>query len=629
MGRSTTTVVRLRGPFAGLDAATPRRALGAAFAADTLNMVGVRGYPEVRQPIRYWGGGTAWWTAVFSSLNAVGHLRIFTENYEYGDVWLYAQVNGNLPAGGSAIRNVIFGGDGQPVFGDIPLSASQFSSGPANVNGAIFAPDPIEAAYGRKIYRHEETWETALIGTVAPAAPTLLQVLVTVPPGAMPLGTYYYALRFKNSHFGTLSPMSNGASVAVADAGRTVRVWYELPTDAQVDTVQIYRMKVGLDDTYYYLTEGPVNAVPGQNFFDDVGTSPVKTIANRAPFGLVTPPPAQACAWHKNRMIYAPATSLGELWASEYGDPELVNALNSYGIGLDDGDSCYGLLPLGTYLYALKNGSLWEFYGDDPDTFGTRLVSDNIGCTAKRSAIVRGNAGYFLGRRGFATLDANGARIISEPVNPLLLAHDASYLASATAAYDEYYDALILNVPDATNGARQYVYHPATGSWHVWDYEAFAVGEYVYAGQRRAIFVGSLSAGDWQNYGEIGVLAAPGNTPWQDANSGAGQRPINYLWKTGDLDLGLQRTKKVFRVGVGFDRVPTAAVDSVTLGATVDQDDAGEATSTLPLSENPVSAFQRVGAACETVAVSVRGDATGRIRLTSIEIVAEPIGNSP
>lgn len=105
-----------------------------------------------------------------------------------------------------------------------------------------------------------------------------------------------------------------------------------------------------------------------------------------------------------------------ELWFSDIGEPEGIEADWSFEFRTDDGDRVTAMKSYLNRLVVWKELSMHELVGDDPENFTTREVSTEYGCLNNRCVAVWHNMCWFLDRKGIGQYSGGLPEIVSTKI---------------------------------------------------------------------------------------------------------------------------------------------------------------------------------------------------------------------
>ena len=176
------------------------------------------------------------------------------------------------------------------------------------------------------------------------------------------------------------------------------------------------------------------------------------------------------------------------IW-SELDNPHHFQNIQSFSfidVDADDGDEIQALRSLGDVLLILKTRSIHILTGNPQGSGQTGLQVrrvEDIGCVAKRSAVVIHGRCFFLSQDGVYAVDRTGQVTpvaLSEPIQPLIAGLKRNLLDKAHAIHDPAQGLYILSVPGLTRQLRGcgdtgreindgcFAYDLQRGQWAVW-----------------------------------------------------------------------------------------------------------------------------------------------------------------
>ena len=163
------------------------------------------------------------------------------------------------------------------------------------------------------------------------------------------------------------------------------------------------------------------------------------------------------------------------LFFSKYREPEAVPLLNFVEIGSSD-QPILRIIPLRESLFVFTTGGVYRLTGDNPRNLTIEPFDLTIKLLAPESAVALANSIYCLTNQGVVSINDNGLKIESRPVEDviqriLLSPHVDKCFAVAYESDRKY----ILNLPNADgNIEEQYVLNIITQGWTRWTIAALS-----------------------------------------------------------------------------------------------------------------------------------------------------------
>jgi hypothetical protein len=262
------------------------------------------------------------------------------------------------------------------------------------------------------------------VGIVAPEdAPT-----VAVGASTGLTGEYGYVYCYVRSH--DVGPVHRSNPSPVSDnitvSDESVSVSYVASTDAQVDTIEIYRtLDVSESElsTQYYLVETVGNE---DGTFVDTKSDDSTTALCLTTNGV--PPKSYFCALHKDRMIYAncPDEVDGDslFMYSEIGRPEACPSANYQYFDRRDGQHITGIASLPDYLVVFKKNKMASLEGDFSKWY---TISATTGCIAPWAITTFQDKILFLSAEGWKVTDGRSVQDVSKRLIALNRSQYISY----------------------------------------------------------------------------------------------------------------------------------------------------------------------------------------------------------
>lgn len=377
-------------------------------------------------------------------------------------------------------------------------------------------------------------------GIEQPATPT---VAASATAGNLD-GTYDYKITFYSSTWGQESPAC-AASATVAPVDKQVDIT-SIPTtsDVRVDKVRIYRRKVSAyETTWHYVKEIAEGTTSTTDNALDQDVSQL-TIAPLSFDGTIPTPRYLAYQadvtflagfdLYPTRLYYTPP---GQPWA----------AYQYIEVGLGhDTEPITGLCAFQGILVVFKERSIWVLSGNSADTFYLRKVHPKIGCRSHHSIVLIGSVIYFLSEDGFYAFDGANATPLSgaealDPIRPDIVVRNYARDRYCVGIHDPHNAIILWTYSSGSSAVNDTVY-----AFH---YEASRFLEFpVYSPWRFAdgvSFVGRLSDPTTRDR-LLHVGLNSGALLYLSGSSDGGQ-PIEWNWRSGDMDAGVGARFKTWR----------------------------------------------------------------------------------
>lgn len=619
MARRFDNLVRLTGPFGGLDLSRPSRSIDPHDAINAHNVITSHGTVDLRDPVELWGTYPA--SSVGWLPGIAGELLSFTTQRNNQSWPCLAVWYGNSDLG--KMTTLIYEPNGVV---QVAGHGVYFRTCPVFANDVLYLVRLNDQTYSEKLYVGSSTgepWHLYPIGLPKPDAPSVGKG----QEGSLPPGIYRYRLTYYNSELQQEGQTSGyGQIVLAAPYDECVLVWDNpVPLDAQVDKVRIYRMLIGTDAAFYRLTEVAVGA---EQFWDHGDLVFPKIEQDMLKVGVLAPPASRTAVWHMNRMWYVPTALPGSIIHSEFEAPQLVNPTKSYATGGNVWDGINAAYSIGTTLLLFKLDELWAITGDSEDTFVCEKIATGIGAFGSPSRSPRpcqtDEALYWVHARGIFEWRNGAVRLVSAPIAPLWAQLAPNDLIRTSLGWDQYHNVVILYTP--VNPPGLLAYHPSTGKWTTWMIPSFAVGTHrggVLGGNPPSVQLDSMNMPYFVHYPSGNVLRL-NHAPdvWKDL----GTDPIGWSWKTGDMTFGTQRRKKYYFARAAWKRGLEG--NPITVKAAFSETEDASVSATGTLHSSPPDVILPLAGVSDTVRIELSAP-TGsqdQVRITEIEIDAEPIG---
>jgi len=162
----------------------------------------------------------------------------------------------------------------------------------------------------------------------------------------------------------------------------------------------------------------------------------------------------------------------GVTYFSKPNEPEAVPLANQRTIGSKSA-AILRVMALRDSLIFIKEDGVYRVNGEDYASFVATALDTTVVCQAADSVALLNNAVFCLAEQGVVEISETSARIVSEPIRPLLKAVTGKdYLAAQTHAVSYETESLYLLTtvkPNSTVSDVVYVYNSINGGWSTWD----------------------------------------------------------------------------------------------------------------------------------------------------------------
>lgn len=218
----------------------------------------------------------------------------------------------------------------------------------------------------------------------------------------------------------------------------------------------------------YYVSS--VTDIPGKMIFRSVGLTDTFyfnniTAAIAESFSPILATTGQA-------VIGTRDDGAGVAYFSKPNEPEAVPLANQRTIGSKSA-AILRVIALRDSLIFIKEDGVYRVNGDDYASFVATALDTTVVCQAADSVVLLNNAVFCLAEQGVAEISETSARVVSEPIKPLLKAVTGKdYLSSQTHAVSYETESLYLMTtvkPNSTVSDVVYVYNAVNGGWSTWD----------------------------------------------------------------------------------------------------------------------------------------------------------------
>lgn len=272
----------------------------------------------------------------------------------------------------------------------VPTGNTEFAAAliPGAANGVKFAQANnmlfgCTGSAGFKIFKDSGTLYVRAIGGRAPtSAPT---GTIGEPSSGVMNGLYEFVCTFYNSKTGVESAVSPIYSpIALVNQNIDINVSGIGTPNLDYDKVNIYIRRGGA--TVFVRNASMQVATGDTSTVLNLGNDDIDNLFTQAPLeneNGVFPANITDICWHLSRMF---ATDGVNLYYSKVGEPENWNALNFELVNPNDGQKIIALHSVNeTVLLVLKERSCYLLVGDTSQSWEIRLLTQSIGCTAKKS----------------------------------------------------------------------------------------------------------------------------------------------------------------------------------------------------------------------------------------------------
>lgn len=174
-----------------------------------------------------------------------------------------------------------------------------------------------------------------------------------------------------------------------------------------------------------------------------------------------------------NRMFSAGYSgALSNVYFSELGIPDDIEASNFFEVRTNDGDIISGLKFYNESMYIFKRRSFHQLSGTDPNSFVLREVSDQYGCLSNRAVTTYENHMLFLDSKGVILFNGANIECISNKIQNIFETMNLPVAQdTATMIHDKQRNQILLGIP--VNGASTnnltVVYDYMVGAWTKYD----------------------------------------------------------------------------------------------------------------------------------------------------------------
>jgi hypothetical protein len=262
-------------------------------------------------------------------------------------------------------------------------------------------------------------------------------------------GTIQYAVTFENSASGAESapgPLSDELDLGIRGAVNVLLENIPVPTDAQVDTVNIYRLGNGYAD-FVLVAQIPVGAASWFDFGnDDITGELLTTVDNGVPpvgMTFITEAYAMLFGVKGNRLNFTPP-----------GEPNNWPAL----FFIDFAHDIVAVAPVATGLLVLTKYTTEIVLGTNPYGFSKQTLDNSKGCISAKSLQLVGKSAMWVSTDGICQSSGGPVVVITRPK-----LGKKSFRVRQSAVHDDIYYLLqedrTLFVADYRNGL---VFHELT-----------------------------------------------------------------------------------------------------------------------------------------------------------------------
>lgn len=245
---------------------------------------------------------------------------------------------------------------------------------------------------------------------VTPAALTSVDLAVA---GNL-TGNYYYKTAFYNSKAKTISNLSPASAVLnlVASQARVSNIPTTC-TDAQVDTVRIFRTLGGIADSYQKLVDVALGTATYDDNISDVGLGDI--VSNT----LITVPTTNVASRYKNRMlIYDQPAGPRYVYPSDSSFPEQYSSI-LYELISEAGDTVEAAVTMGDYNYVFGQQGIYLVQVTNQGIIYTAKVPTGRGTSNGRTVAMGTQGIYFHSDDGIYMISGFTVVKVSDLVDAL------------------------------------------------------------------------------------------------------------------------------------------------------------------------------------------------------------------
>lgn len=162
----------------------------------------------------------------------------------------------------------------------------------------------------------------------------------------------------------------------------------------------------------------------------------------------------------------------GFLYFSKYQQPEAVPAAQNIPVG-SRSSSILRIAALRDSLIIVKEDGVYRLNGSSPSDFAVTLLDSTVNCKGADTVAVLNNQVFLISDQGTVAVSETAARIVSRPIEPLLVAIlGKSYFPTQSHAvsYQSERAYLCTTVtPQAVTADTVYCYNAISDGWSTWD----------------------------------------------------------------------------------------------------------------------------------------------------------------
>ena len=381
-------------------------------------------------------------------------------------------------------------------------------------------------------------------------APT---VTSTTETAAAIAGTYDWKVTYYSSTWGQESPASDvivtaaGTPLTLTSGNSAVidvsAISGAFCTDARVDKLRLYRRKVSAGESIWtFAKEEDITASDIDDYKQDGSLDTTRI----APLSLTTAlPNFRYMAFQADVLFMAGADSEPtRVYYSLPGQPWSATGFIETGSGFDT-DRVTGLAAFQGIVVIFKERSIWLLSGNSEESFYLRKVVPDIGCKSHFSVVNVNDLLYFLAEDGFCTFDGATAKPISgskpDPIRADVARRNMSRDKYVVGCKDRLQGAIwwFWTSENSVENDKVYVYFidesklTKSPCWCPWEFPktpTYMASIQDPTSQRRWVQVG-YDDGSVDYYSDT----------YDDSGV-----PINWYWRSGEIDLGLPEYYKIW-----------------------------------------------------------------------------------
>jgi hypothetical protein len=186
---------------------------------------------------------------------------------------------------------------------------------------------------------------------------------------------------------------------------------------------------------------------------------------------------------NQNVMFYAGfSASPSQVWFSNLGQPENLEADSFFEVRTNDGDRVTGLKAFNNQLVITKEKSFSKLIGNSADNFELVDLSQDFGCLSQRTILTKDSTVYWLDRKGILEFTGAHWQIMSGPIEPIFRRMNLSAAKEkACGVHHISRNQLWWGIPvdGSTQNNLTVIYDYLVGAWTFFD--GFNAASFVYA----------------------------------------------------------------------------------------------------------------------------------------------------